>query len=141
MSAIDLVPETGETGSEGEVECVVDPLEKYGHIDLLLIMENLSDHFAEVKRQLSDIKTFIEDYDDLNKEHLLDSGKNGELDNKGQEIRWAFENFEINKKRIDITKLSKNTDHKVLYNEVVELVNNYIVSNMPRSGEEHLKTL
>jgi hypothetical protein len=141
MSAIDLFPETDETGSEGEVERVADPLEKYGAMEYLLIMESLLDHFDEVENQLNTIRMLIEEYDEVKEKHKTDLDMDQYVDEYAQKIRDAFENFAINNKKVDIGKLSKKIDFKDIYNHVVLSVNDYIEANMIGSGKQHLYTM
>lgn len=116
----------GQPCPDQRTEAVVDPTEEYGSIGNLFSMENLSDNFDEVKDQLDQIKELISKYSDLREKHKTDLDMDQYADEYDEKIRSALVNFTINKKKIDISKLSKSVGFREIYNDIIYEINDYV---------------
>lgn len=137
------MPRFEQTGQEmvPPPERVSSPEEDYETADVLFLSENLDQNFESVERQPGDIRDLIEKYNKANKELKEDPDMEQYVEEYSGKITKALENFEINGKAIDLTKLTKSTNYNEIYNDVVYEVNQYIDSQMIGQNKQPIQQI
>lgn len=130
MCAIHGPGHLGKPCPDQSVENIDEVEEEYGSFDELFAVENLGDHFEEVKNQLNVIRALVEEFEDLHEKHKTDLDMDQYVDASEEKIQNAFENFTINGKKIDLRKLSNQSSFREIYNDIVEEINRYIEQYM-----------
>lgn len=65
------------------------------------------------------LECWCEKYDETKEEQKRDQDQGQYVDEYRERIKDAFKNFKINNKVVDIAKLSKETDPKDIFNDIV----------------------
>lgn len=138
MCAIHGGEHMGKPCPDQSVENIDEVEEEYGSFDELFAVENLGDHFEEVKKQLDVIRVLVEEFEDLREKYKTDLDMDQYVDASEEKIQQAFENFTINGKKIDLRKLSNQSSFREIYNDIVEEINRYIEHYMIGRDEQLL---
>ena len=143
--ALKATAENQATVDKAAAEAILNKIEKipaeieYLDVNDLFSVENLKDNFVSVRKQLEEIRGLIQKYDLIKKKQKTDPDQGQYVDEHREKIEDAFKNFKINNKVVDIAKLSKETDPKGIFNDIVFEVNDYKQLHMIGSHEMDLE--
>lgn len=130
-------PCPSESGVEEEESVEND----YESFEELFAVENLREHFAEVKVQLDALADLIYEFEKVSLQHKTDQDADHYVDEAAEKVEHALKNFTINGKKIDLSNISSQTTYKEIYNDIVFDVNTYIEFYMIGMGQKELKSI
>lgn len=127
-------PCPNESGAE-EIDIIDNDYESF---EELFAVENLREHFAEVKEQLSELAGRISEFEEARLQHETDPDADQYLDKARDDVEKTLKNFTINGNKIDLSKISNQDSFKGIYNDFVYNVNDYIDHYMAGTGQRLL---
>ncbi len=117
------------------------PKDEYDTLSTLFLVERLDENFDQVIEQLETLRTLAEKTAKLQEEAQTDPDMIHYIEEYKNEFNAKVEHFEINKKTINLKKLSQGLSPKEIYNDIVLEVNDYAGSQMIGSKPDYIQTL